>query len=169
MSVPEGRYTARAVNGAITEDTKGGGQAAVVFQILEGDYQGHEVTWYGSFNGGAAPITMKGLQTAGARLNEVDDFEGLGSVDVQIVLKDEEFNGVWRTKVAFINPLGGFLKPMDAGKKLAFKEQMKGALLAFKQNNPAAPGGAPRREAPARQTPADNHDYGGAGNSDLPF
>jgi len=117
-----------------------------------------------------------------------DHHDMLNGVEVYLVIEDETYQGVTRTKVKFVNPVAGYADPVSdlpeaEGKKIA--ADLKGAILLWNQNNkdkiaqfksaqpnPPTPKPAPVKPAPVRpmaygQKPAVNP--ASTAGDDLPF
>lgn len=168
--IPPGRYKARAIEGALGETSGGKEQVAVLFEIVEGDYQGQQMTWYGYFHGADsskaqknAKRTLESLRHCGWKGDDLTDLSGLGANEVQIVVEQEEYEGKIRTKIAWVNKCGGLAlnTPLTGDKAKAFAARMKGLALTVKPPEPAvAP--APGPYAPPSVMP-------GLTDEDIPF
>lgn len=169
MSIQAGRYTGRAKPETLIFGyaKNGGEQVAMNIEIISEGFEGQSVGWYGSFAGKAAPITLRQLRDAGWTGDSLTDASGLGSVDVDLDVRFEEYEGKDRMKVA-IYPVGGFVVKMDrpiAGKDLAaFDARMRGAILQSKR--PAANGArsaAPGWSAPSQRPAPAAGEWDGTG------
>jgi hypothetical protein len=147
-----GTFRARAVNGDIglTKDDKP--QFGVVFKILEGPLQNQHVQWYG-FLFGANPDqasknkkrSFESMRFCGCTFPNDDptDLTGLDQNEVELVLEEDEYEGTIRTKVAWVNAIGGgvrLAKQLDDAGKARFKSAFAGLALATK---PPSDGKAP--------------------------
>ena len=93
----------------------------------------------------------------GTDLNDLNGTDLLVGQKAWLVLDEEEYNGETRTKVKFINAIGGGgIKAMEADEAKALAASLKGKMLKYRQNKPA-----PKAEGPA---PAQSNDDDG-----LPF
>lgn len=106
MSIEAGKYIAKILDHAISETKAGDPQAVVTF-----GFDGHKLKWYGSFKAGkAAEITIKALIVCGLKGNNPAGDLDIGK-EVSITVADETgSDGVTRTKVKWVNSLGGGLK-----------------------------------------------------------
>jgi len=110
-----GIYEARVVDYGISKTKKGEPMAMVRFSFFDEDNDGHQMNWYGTFvHPKAAEISCEALAVCGWTTNDPADLAkgtGSGVLDeealVSITLKVEEYNGEKRTKIAYINPVGG--------------------------------------------------------------
>ena len=103
-------------------------------------------TWFGSFKGGARPITVETLARLGASdLNNL--MEGKGGLNCirhyGLTLRDEVYNGITRSKISsvWIPGQGGFGSKLDAGsvKAQLAKLGLAGELAKAAQAVPQAP------------------------------
>jgi hypothetical protein len=153
----EGTFRARATGSTIHNETgdvrfgrsnQGNEQIAVRLEIVEGDLQGEKTWWLGNFaNDEAIDITVRDLRALGARLDDgrITDLEGLGSKEVSINVKEEEYQGKKRWRVS----LGGgnfkFNNALDVGGLASLEARLRGGIVAAQQRvspNGAASGGA---------------------------
>lgn len=134
-----GTYKAKAVSGALGETSKGDPQVAVEFEVVEGEFAGQTITWFGYFTDRTTERTMQALRFAGWKTDDLSDLAGLGSTEVKIVCQNEEYQGKTSLKVQWVNKIGGLaLKaPMDASKAKAFAQRMKGEAVASRSEMPA--------------------------------
>lgn len=148
--IPAGTYRARPVQ-QDTEDgpayaifgqspQKGSMQVAVRFQFVGGELEGEQMTWIGSFTGGAAEITAKALRACGLRGNDVTAAATQELTnEVELVVKHEEYEGKTRARVAFVNALGGgfAMKKADNGALARLKAEMQAKLKGIAETTPA--------------------------------
>lgn len=145
-----GTYRARPVRAALGVTGTGKEQIGVLFDLV--DPPGERITWYGYFTEGTFDRTIESLRAIGWSGTDLAEFQGdivpQGfDREVELVVKQEEYNGKVSAKVAFINSGGGLamkdvLAP-DAAR--VFAAQMKGRIAALDH----AQGGAPARSARA--------------------
>lgn len=183
----EGTYRARGVLGALGMTSTGREQVAVELQILDENFAGATITWFGYFTEETQERTFESLRTLGWKTDDLSNLDGINANEVKIVLKDEEYDGKWRLKVAWINKPGGLaLKtPMNEQQARSFAAQMKGRAMASRRaavaagSTPAAPPPQTRpaqRPAPATAqrgrvdpAPAGREESPDLANEDIPF
>lgn len=107
---------------------------------------GNTITWFGSFNGGARPITVKTLiETLGFSSDNPEDlYKGAGSMilnedrEYDLVIEDNTWNGVTKSRIKYINISGQTrtIEKLDAaGTKVAIGGlKLKADFLAAKKN-----------------------------------
>lgn len=155
MDLSNGKYRAKAGDWALGESGNGKEQIAVEFELLDPDYSGQHITWYGYFSDGALEFTVKALRTMGWQGDDLLHLIGLDANEVVLVIENEEYQGKTYAKVKWVNAIGGLaLKtPMTPAKQQSFAAQMRqriAALDAFeRQGKPATTvrakqGGDPR-------------------------
>lgn len=157
----KGKYRARAIEWSqVTEHAKTGTEEIrVLFQVTdEGEFNGHHITWRGYFSEQTAERTIESLRYLGWSGDDVTNIQGLDANEVQIVVEHEEYQGKTQVKIAWVNRLASVYvgQPMSDAKKMAFKDRMKGLVMATRQTSGAArqpaPGG-PRPPANAGRQP----------------
>lgn len=153
MGIAGGKYRARGMSGGLGYTNGGAPQVAVELQIVEdGEFNGETITWFGYFTEDTEDRTMESLRILGWKGDDLSNLEGVGDNDVRIVIEEEEYQGQVRSKVKWINKIGGLaLKtPMTAQQAKAFAAQMKGKAIASRQ----AGGGAqpPPQTRPTQQS-----------------
>jgi hypothetical protein len=125
-----GLYGAKATSAVLSETKQNREYVAVEFKTREGE----RVNWAGYFgpNQGKDGLTQTERASNTLRLlgwnGSWDDFSSCTANEVDITVKDEEYNGTVTTKVAFINKLGegGFkVKPLEASKAKDFANRMR--------------------------------------------
>lgn len=135
-----GKYLARAIPDTVNfgESSNNNEQVAVSFDFLDGngDATGDRMTWFGSLaEGKAQDITIEALRNAGARLDgSIFDLEGLGSVEVELVVDWNEYNGKRNLRINWVNAAGGqrftFKTQLDDKGKKALDAKLKAKLGA---------------------------------------
>lgn len=167
--IPAGTYRAVAIQ-QDTEDgpayavfgqspQKGSLQVGVRFRFIGGELAGEEMTWIGSFTGGAADITAKALRACGLRGNDVTAAATQDLTnEVELVVKHEEWEGRTRARVAFVNALGGgfAMKKADNSALARLKAEMQAKLKGIAEATPAP-------------TPATNGKASAGAHADDPF
>ena len=140
-----GRYKARGFEWGLGHTSDGKPQVAICFSLLDDDYKGETITWFGSFsknlgNGTKTPFqrTVETMRTCGWEGDDFSNLTGLDANEVSLVIEHEEYQGRTQVKVKWVNALGGIaLKaPMTPEAAKAFAAKMKGELLAL--GKPAA-------------------------------
>ena len=176
MSIEAGTYKARAGApetaqfGYTKNDNE---QIAVVFTIVEGPHEGHRITWFGNFSSEkSTEIAVKALRACGWAGNDMSDLTGIDSLDVEIVVELEEYDGKTRTKVKWVNALGGgavkLEKTMSDAQRRAFAARMRGVAAGVAPIGGArAP--APRSPGPAAPSGSASEGFGRSGGDDIPF
>lgn len=152
-------------------------QVSVTLEILRGPYAGQRISWMGFFTDSTEERTLKALRVCGFEGDDLDKFaDQRPTNEVQIVVDHEEFKGVTRAKVQWINDpsFGGGMKMADAleGSSLRkFSAQFKSKLKAI----PAIKTVEAKREAPSASAPSDMDQSRQAGepdplaNDEVPF
>ena len=100
--IPAGTYTARALgfDFGVTQNDKD--FVAVNFEITGPDQRGEQITWRGYFSTeGAIKRTLESLRYAGWKggPDTLEALPGLGSNEVELVVKHKEYNGKTYAKV----------------------------------------------------------------------
>jgi hypothetical protein len=102
--ISPGYYRARATQAVLGRSSSGYEQAVVTFQLTEpGEFEGALIAYYGSFHPNAEKYTLEALETCGFDGN---DLNSVTLNEVQLNVVNEEYNGKFRTKVAFVNKAG---------------------------------------------------------------
>lgn len=133
---PKGYYRARAVDGGLGHTEKGREQVAVQFEMLDDEWKGNTITWFGYFddrivtknNLSLTDLTLQALRNAGWTCDDLSVLEGLGSTEVSLSIEHDEYEGKVRSKVAWVNKPGGGLMikaPMKESDAKAFAARMK--------------------------------------------
>lgn len=144
MPINPGTYKAKIKDYGYSQKEGKDPSAMVQFQLEDG----HTITWFGSFNGGARPITVKTLiETLGFSSDDPEDlYKGAGSFvlnedrEYNLVIEDNTWNGVTRPRIKYINISGQTraIEKLDAaGTKIAVGGlNLKADFLAAKQSMP---------------------------------
>ena len=108
----EGCFKAKALkldSGSYVEFARtnnGGFQVYARFKIVDGEDAGESLPWYGSLAGGGVEITVKGLRAMGFVGDDLEDAPSQDlSNEVQITVKQNDYQGKISYRVAFVNPL----------------------------------------------------------------
>ena len=145
--IPVGKWSAVPTGAALGETKDGKEQVGVSFDLPD---VGRSITWYGYFTEKTARRTIESLRYCGWKGDDLSDLSSIGtdpSVEVQLVIEHDTYEGVTRAKVTWVNAPGGVAiqKPLDDGKKVALAQRMKGLVLdVSKSTNAAAQRQAPR-------------------------
>lgn len=138
--LPEAKYKARAIEWSqVTENENSHNEEIrVLFEITDGDFKGTQRTWRGYFSEKTAERTLESLRYMGWTGDDITDVQGLDANEVQIVIGHEMYEDKLQEKIQWVNRLAGVFvgTPMNDARKMAFKERMKGLVMASKQ--PAA-------------------------------
>lgn len=122
---PEGRFRARAIEGAWGHTQKGNVQVAVQFKLETNRC----LTWYGYLTDATEERTMNSLITCG--VTDLETLAGLDANEVELVIEHEEYNGKTSARVQWVNRLG------SGG--VALKDKVEGnersAMLAKHRGN----------------------------------
>ena len=151
MPLAPGTYRGVVTATGLGFTKKGDGQMFVTFDV-DGQDGGppHAMTWYGYFSDAAEPMTTKALAALGFDLTtrlltelNTDNASDtpLAGVEADLVLKQEEYEGVTRTKIAFVNRPGGapaVKERMDPAQATAFAKMLQAKIKA-KGGRPSAP------------------------------
>lgn len=134
----EGTYRARALKADLGKSSTGNAQVGIEFEILADGYAGEKITAYRSFtqtqlkNGKTVQeMTIEELIACGWNGDDWDNFTGLGTTEVDLVVQHDTYQGKTKAKVAFINTPGSGVAlkaPMVADDRKAFAAQMKGTV-----------------------------------------
>lgn len=167
MNYATGKFRAQALEGSLGYSSTGKEELAVQFLILEGPDEGKKITWWGYLSEAAADRTLQSLLYSGWDGQDVSVLKGLGSKNVILDIQEDTYNGVTKTKVAWVNSLSA--KPthspdraMSESQKSSFAAKMRGRTLALQQNIPAQVGQV------ADTAPVDNAEAV-SGDDDIPF
>jgi hypothetical protein len=130
-----GTYKARAIGSVLGVAGTGTEQIVVTFEITsEGSRKGEQYAWYGFFTDATTSRTLDALENAGWDGESLENPAGLGRVECEIVLGEEEYNGETKVRVQWVNkPGGGGVKNvMSPQEAKSFNERMKGEIAARK-------------------------------------
>ena len=140
--IPEGYYTAVAVhqNGEdgnllarFGESGNGTKQVLIYFEVIEGDYAGTRVPWFGFFTTAAWQRTIESLRYCGLK---GDDLSTINQQElnqrVTITIEHNEQGDKVYPRVSWVNRPGGstikLKKPMGTNELRGFAAQMKSYL-----------------------------------------
>jgi hypothetical protein len=142
--IDPGTYKARATQGEIgINPNSGNDQAVVVFEVLEGDFQGKTIRWYATLTEKTKKFVVPGLTLCGWRGGIGEDGKkmlGITDHEVAIEVIHEEYQGKTIAKVrGVIDPdasLAG--KAMTAGERANFASRWGGFIEAEAEARRAA-------------------------------
>jgi hypothetical protein len=131
--IPAGKYPAVAIPIVDPDDGNkqklvrfgeagtGTKQAVVTFRILRGERAGETITWFGSMTKESWMRTLESFRYMGWKGDDL--VASPLDQEVELEIENEEYNGKWQAKVAWVNPAGGGggfkLKKPIVGKELA--------------------------------------------------
>lgn len=156
----KGTYVGRACAWELTSSKNTKTEEMLVkFSLEDGSY----VYWDGWLTGRAWQRTVEALKACGWDGVSIEEMEGMGTKEVELVLEEEEYEGTVRTKVKWVNAIGGgqmrVARPMEGDERRRFLAKMQARLG---HTGPAKKASAPpqqRKQAPSKP-PADD---------DIPF
>jgi hypothetical protein len=161
----KGTHRARAGEVALGVKKSGKEHVAVMFTITQGDAKGRTISWDGYFSDGAVVRTLESLRHCGWTGETLGDLSGIGDVEVDLVIDDEEYNGKTYDRVKWINkPQQLFINRMGDAAVNAFAERMARLTRDSKTNY----GGAKPTESKAAP-PREGYDGPMDDMGDLPF
>jgi hypothetical protein len=165
----EGRYVGRARPQIAAKTTDTGLRLAVTLDILNEGYEGRILTWFGNIgvSEAADDFAIRSLRDMGWTATAFDDPSGLGSAEVDIVVKYREYKGEKKLDVTVWKPRGeafAFDAPADSNSVAAATARLKGKLVAsLGKSGAPKPAAAPAFTLPGAP-PAPS-----AGGDDIPF
>lgn len=131
-----GKHRARAMKDSyeVGIDDTGKDYAYLGFEITDGVDKGSRIGRYFYFTDAAKLYSIESLRKAGAEFpgGNIDDPEGLGDVECELVIEHDEYQGKVRAKVKYVNGLSGIKAEhrLDESAKRSFRDRMKADLLA---------------------------------------
>lgn len=145
MELNDGKYKAKAAEWGLGETSTGKEQIAITFDLLDPDFAGQRITYFGFFTEESLQYTIKNMRTCGWEGDDLLELGGLDKNEVILVVENEEYNGKVTPKVKFINALGGLaLKtPMTPAKQQSFAAQMRQRIAALDAFERQGSGGKP--------------------------
>ncbi len=131
--IQPGTYKAKLVSHAISETKNGDPQAAITFSFDDGSGQ-KQMTYFGSFKDGAAKHTLKALLVCGLKGNNPAGALEVGR-EVNIVIDEEEGqDGKVRSKIRWVNALGGIRNVIGSDVAKAKLSALEGAVMAARHD-----------------------------------
>lgn len=122
----------------------------VSFPVKNEDGTERFLAWRGYFTEKTTERTIESLRFMGFEGDDLTNLVGLDTLEVDLVVEDEEYEGKTYERVQFINkPRGPAVKKPLEGQKLgAFAAQMKAAFRAHDAEQGKRTGAAPKPAAP---------------------
>lgn len=117
ISAP-GTHTAKVISHAWGESSTGKEQLELTFSTAEGNIRA-----FLYFTEGAAERSMDALENCGWDGKSLRALDGLGSIECQIVVEAEEYQGKQRLKVQWINKLSSS-KPLPEDSLSALEKRL---------------------------------------------
>lgn len=141
MTIPKGKYTARAVDAAFGQNKNDNDYVFIRFEITEGELEGEEVSGRFYLTEKTAERTIEGLRYCGCTFpdDDITNLNGLGNKLVQLVIVHERGNdGKTYYRIRWINRHGSGVPKKEAmtpqGQR-HFADRMRGHLLAGQQSS----------------------------------
>lgn len=129
-----GTYRAKIVDAGLV-DGKKGPQVMVSFDAGVAG----RITWFSGFGTDRAmAYTVNQLTNAGFTSDLIEEVGEIVGREVEIVVKDEEYNGEIQQRVAFIN---GARAKLDADRAASFSAEIRSRIAAARAAKPARGGG----------------------------
>jgi hypothetical protein len=174
--IAPGKYMARAVEAELGYTSGDKAQVAVCFELIDGDYAGQQINWYGYFTDKTMPTTLKALRACGWEGDDLSNLDGIDVNEVELVISHEDdLEGNARARVRWVNRPGDggvqLKKRMDEQQRKAFAAQMKGRVVAEQQRggNGSSGGGGQQRRQTDRRYDDNNLPPEAHGDDDIPF
>ena len=158
-------YRARARQWGLGESSKGKEQVAISFDITTEGAEFNSINAYLYFTEKTWERTVESLRHMGWTGSDIADLAGLDANEVELVIKDDTYDGETRPKVKWINRIGGLeLKaPLTGDKLKAFSAVLQMRIQGM------GPSTAPQKAKPL--PPPKALDYGPPPltDDDIPF
>ena len=144
MLVPIGTYRARAVEAELCSLSQGTEHVHVLFEVVEGEYEGQFLPWFGFFSEVTAKRTVESLRFCGWRGCDLTDLDGVTDDEVAIEVEHWLREGRTHARVGDVRHRSRLLaaEPMPPDKVRTFAERMRGFILSLKHRSPPALEGA---------------------------
>lgn len=131
--VPEGRYLVKPIEWGITKSKNGDPLLFITFNGAFTDTITSK-TWFGTLKEGRGrEITLESIITCGFAYGSIDLFDRFDALDkdteVSIVIGHEEYNGVTKDKVNWVNPVKTLKASADDVKVMLKGLDIKGDLM----------------------------------------
>lgn len=156
-----GTYVAKAESYDFGVSDKNTEFVTVTFRIEEGENIGERINWNGYFTEKTTQRTLESLRYCGWSGDNVADLSGIEKNLVQIVVKNEEYQGKTYTKIEWVNRLGGMSikNRMDETARKAFAAKMKGAAMSVSKDLAKAAPKAETERPSATREPGDDFPF----------
>lgn len=145
-----GRFRAIAREANYGKTSNGNDQIAVLFELETGA----RLTWYGYLTDKTQERTLESLVHCG--VTDLESLAGLGSKEVDVEVRHEEYQGKWSARIAFVNTLGSggaqLKSPMNESEKKSVAARLKGNFVAMQKQYGQAPS-AQQPAAPPGKAP----------------
>lgn len=129
--IKPGIYLAKVISHAVTETKDGNPQVTITFSFEAEGIK--SLTWFGSFKEKALPHTLKALLVCGLKGSNPAGALDVGR-EVSIVVDDEEGqDGKIRSKIKWVNALGGAKNVIPPDLAKAKLSELEGAVMAARQ------------------------------------
>lgn len=130
--IPAGRYDA-IVDGAEPGMTKNGAdQVVLALRIDGGEHDGRVLPKYCYLSDAALPWTMKTLWACGFKGNDLSELTSVVGALVSITVEHDEYEGVVRNKVAWVNERRSFVvNKLDESSKASFADRYRAKVAAM--------------------------------------
>lgn len=138
MEMQDGIYKGRARTWALAESPeKKTPEVAVEFEFTSPGFEGQSSTWHGYLSEKAFDRTIESLRICGWTGDDLADLAGLDTNEVNLVVKNEEYNGKTYPKIQFVNRPGGLAvkEPMAPDKAKSFAASMRSRIRAIDAAN----------------------------------
>lgn len=191
MSLPEieAKYLGRACGAAqFTTSKKGNVQIVLPFIVVDGEYIGHTITWFGTMHDTPDSKGKTGKDRVVEALRHMgfvgDDLTSLMDIsdeqaqrllpnNVELVVRPEEYEGRINVKVQFINRAGGaridVKNAMSKDDMRAFSARMRSVLKNVPVAQAALPTTMPAGPIPPVNPPSDSAWPSRPHDDDVPF
>lgn len=141
--IPEGKYRARVKTADFGFTSGGTEQVQVIFDLLDPDYDGRTVPWWGYFSEKTAERTMQSLRYCGWKGDDVTNLDGISDNEVEIEVEHNTYNGKTNARVAWVNRVGGggisVKSPMADAQRKAFAQRMKALAVKTRKEVESKP------------------------------
>jgi len=122
-------------------------QVGMTFEILDGEYSGHRLPWYGYWTKNSWERTVQSLRYCGFTGNDLMDLNNQDlSNEVSVKVEHEDYDGETYARIAWVNQGHSGVRmanPMSIDELRMFSARMQSGLG----------GGTPQRQQSKRQQP----------------
>lgn len=133
-------YRAKAKSWDLGQAETGTDQVAIEFEVVEGDFRGSRITWYGFFTDKTEERTLESLRICGWTGTDLSNLTGLDANVVEIVCEPEDGKAdpetgevKSRLRVRWVNRAGGIAMKTRLGddQKKVLAARMKARIAAI--------------------------------------